>query len=68
MDNHYTAGDIASEVQQYIDRSVKTDNTTEHDAIAYYNQQQRPEEPKDTPRQQITVNKQLPQRKTHTVV
>ena len=66
MNSHYTAGGIASEAQRYLDRGVKTDNTTEHNAIAYYNQPQRPEKSKDTPRQQITINKQLPQRKTHT--
>ena len=60
MDNHYTAGGIASEVQRYLDRGFKTDNTTEHNAIAYYNQPQWPEKPKDTPRHQITINKLLP--------
>ena len=66
MDNHYTASDAASEAQRYLDRCVKTNNTTEHNAIADYNQPQRHEKPKDMPRQQITVSKQLPQRKTHT--
>ena len=66
MDNDYTADGIASAAQRYLDRGVKTDNTTDYKAIAYYNQPQRPKKPKDTPGQQITVNKQLPKRKTHT--
>ena len=48
MDKHYIAGGLASESQRYLNYGVKTDNTTEHNAIAYYKQPQRPE--KDTPR------------------
>ena len=40
IDYHYTAGGIANEAQRYLDRGMKTDNTTEHNAIAYYNQLQ----------------------------
>jgi len=51
MDNHYTAGGIASEAQRYLDRGVKTDDTACHDITAYYNNPQRPKQSNDWPGQ-----------------
>ena len=61
MDNHYTAGGIASEAQRYLDRGIKTDDTTEHNATAYYNKPQQPMQHKDTSGQRFKANKQQPQ-------
>ena len=35
MDNHYTMGGIANDALEYIDHSIKTDNTTSHDLTVY---------------------------------
>ena len=64
MNNHYTAGGIASEAQRYLDRGVKTDDTTEHNATAHSNKLQRPKRPKAALEQQSTANNQVPQWKT----
>ena len=48
MDNHYTAVGIASEAQRYFYRGIETDDTTEHNATAYYNKPQHPKQPKHT--------------------
>ena len=41
MDNHYTANGIACEAQQYLDRGIKSDNTTLHNTAYYTHRPQR---------------------------
>ena len=41
MDNHYTASGIACEAQRYIDRGIRTDDTTSHDNAYYTHRPQR---------------------------
>ena len=54
MDNHYSASGIASEAQNYLDRSINTDVTTDHDIMAYYNRPLRLKQLKDPPSQRTT--------------
>ena len=61
MANHYTAGSIASEAQWYLDRSVKTDNTTSSRITTSHNNPKCPRIHQGN----IIVNKQLAQKKTH---
>ena len=57
MDNHYSVSGIASEAQNYLDRGINTDVTTDHDIMTYYNKPQRLKQLKDPPGQWTTFKK-----------
>ena len=56
MDNHYTVSGIACEVKKYLDRSIKSDNTTSHDNTYYTHR------PQQSSRGNVSIKQKQPLR------